>query len=519
MDLQLFLVINVVAVAALIALQAIALRPPGYGGWLAVNLLVVAVAGGALAFGLDAAGFIALAVFLPLVLAPALLSGLAQRRSNMGRYADAARLSRLAAVFHPTRGTRFNAALSAALARSEVTGDVAPLTELMRRSAPDQRATVETLIARSRGRWDEVLAILAHAGEARRDLRSLEVRALGETGRIEEMLRVFEAAKTSLVGHNLVYAELFVLAFTGRRQAVERLLSGQLASLESEVKTYWRAIAAAHEPGAREEGLAALRHLAAASPRPTTRRIAEHHLARSLDSPPAPLSPGGRAIVAAAERHVSEAARITGVRLQHSRATLLLLAINLAAFGGEVAAGGSENMEVLVDFGALWPPLVVEAGEWWRLVAPSFLHYGALHLVANMLMLLVLGRLVEATWGAGPLILAYLVGGVGSTAAVLALMWGGYVDPGILVGASGAIFALFGMIVARAILDWRRWRDVLDRSRLLSLATIMALQFVIDVAVPHISFTAHLAGFGVGLLLGLAIAGRDRPVAADGNAV
>lgn len=513
MDLQLFLAINVIAVAALTAIQSVVMRPPGFTGWLAVNLLVAAVTGGALVLTPEQAGFIGLGMFLPLVLAPAVLSQLAQRRSNMGRYGEAARFARLAALLHPTAGSRFNAALSEALAESEHKDDTTPLIALMRRATPEQRATIETLVARSKGRWDDVLAIVRSNETTRKDLKSLEVRALGEAGRIDEMLAAFASAKASLVGYHLFYAQLFVLAFAGRRAGVEQLLGSQLSSLEQETKVYWRAIAALNSADAREEGVRMLQRLAGSAVRSATRHAASHHLEAAARLPPVVLSAASAPVVAATERQVAQATEVAGVRLHHVPATLILLGVNLFAFAGEVASGGSENLHVLVDIGALWPPLVFEAGQWWRLVTPSFLHFGPIHLIANMLMLLVLGRLVEATLGTRALLLGYLAGGVGSTAAVLALMRGGLIEQGVLVGASGAIFALFGMIVARAVVDWRRWRDELDRRRLVSLATVMALQFVIDVSVPQISMTAHLAGFAIGLLLGSAVAARKPPAA------
>lgn len=517
MDLQLFLAINVIAVAALIAIQSVFMRQPGFVGWLAVNLLVAAVTGGALVVVPEQAGFIGLGLFLPLVVAPAVLSQLAQRRSNMGRYGVAARFARLAALLHPTAGARFNAALSEALAESEQKDDTTPLIALMRRATPEQRATIETLVARSKGRWDDVLAIVRTHESARKDLKSLEVRALGESGRLDEMTAAFSAAKASLVGYHLLYAQLFVLAFAGRRAGVEQLLASQLSSLEEETKAYWRAIAALNSADGRDDGVRMLDRLAASAARSATRHAARHHLDAASRSPPAVMSAAGAAVVAATERQVAQAAEVAGVRLQHVPATMILLGVNLFAFAGEIAAGGSENLHVLVEIGALWPPLLFEAGEWWRLVTPSFLHFGPIHLIANMLMLLVLGRLVEATLGARALLLGYLAGGVGSTATVLALMRAGLIEQGVLVGASGAIFALFGMIVARAVVDWRRWRDELDRRRLVSLATVMALQFVIDVSVPQISMTAHLAGFAIGLVMGYVVAARQpSPAATSG---
>jgi membrane associated rhomboid family serine protease len=72
----------------------------------------------------------------------------------------------------------------------------------------------------------------------------------------------------------------------------------------------------------------------------------------------------------------------------------------------------------------------------------ALLHGGWLHLAINMLMLVFVGSQVERVIGAGGLVFAYLVGALVAAAAQFA------VDPSSavpLVGASGAISALFGL--------------------------------------------------------------------------
>lgn len=509
MDLQLFLALNVIALSALVALQSLISRPPGFAGWLAVNLVVIAIAGAALELAADWAGAISLGAFVPLVLAPAVFSQMAQRRANMSRYGEAALFQRLAAILHPSAGSRFAASLSAALAESEARDDIAPLNDLMHRSRPDQRAMIAGLIARSQGRWADALAIVRASPNAR-ELASIEIRALGETGRAGEMIDVFSRLKASLAGYHLLYAQLFVLAFGGRGAAVDNLLASELRSLDDEAKSYWRAIAALNDPARRDQGRAILGRLAVSATRATTRHAAGHHLAVTSLAPFEPLTPAAVAVVDETERRVAKAARIAATQPWHVPATMLLLAVNLIVFGGEEAAGGSESLETLVEIGALWPPLVLQGGEWWRLATPSFLHFGPIHLIANMLMLVVLGRLVEALMGWRWLLAGYVVGGIGSTGAVLAMMAAGMLPFGVLVGASGSIFALFGMIVAQTIRDWRLSRDILDRRRLVSLGLVMLVQFAIDVSVPQISMSAHMAGIVIGLALG-GIAARQSP--------
>ena len=114
----------------------------------------------------------------------------------------------------------------------------------------------------------------------------------------------------------------------------------------------------------------------------------------------------------------------------------------------------------------------------------------------------IFARIVETTVGPLWLIATFVIGAVASSAAVLAAMTSGLTSEGVLVGASGAIFALVGLETARIVAAWRRTRDELDRRRVVLLVIVMVLQTVIDLSVPEISLTAHLSGFATGLFLG-----------------
>ena len=81
------------------------------------------------------------------------------------------------------------------------------------------------------------------------------------------------------------------------------------------------------------------------------------------------------------------------------RLTLILIAVNVFIFILQSIAGGSTNLEVLIKFGAYSRPLILEHGEYWRILTHIFLHIGLLHLLVNMGVLFVVGMVLEGLYG------------------------------------------------------------------------------------------------------------------------
>jgi hypothetical protein len=116
----------------------------------------------------------------------------------------------------------------------------------------------------------------------------LEIRALGEFGRVEEMAMTYAiaVAESRLASNDLLFCKLYVLAFTGRIDAVQSLLTSQLRSLSSERKAYWTFIACQAAGKHDEEARSRLEAAADTADDETFRRAARRHLG-------APLATGG----------------------------------------------------------------------------------------------------------------------------------------------------------------------------------------------------------------------------------
>lgn len=185
--------------------------------------------------------------------------------------------------------------------------------------------------------------------------------------------------------------------------------------------------------------------------------------------------------------------------------TALLMLACIICFAGQVSQNALDNLDNIVECGALSRP-EVERGEVWRLVSAMFLHGGAEHLFGNLVMLYILGMACEHGFGRPQFIILYVTAGVcGSCCSLLSNQ--------VSVGASGAIFGLAGGII---VFFWRhRHRLHLRDKRIGFVLAIWALyQFSLGWLMPEIDNFAHLGGLVSGALLGLLL----RPALLDGKA-
>lgn len=138
--------------------------------------------------------------------------------------------------------------------------------------------------------------------------------------------------------------------------------------------------------------------------------------------------------------------------------------------------------------------LVPELGmfEPWRIVTAAFVHGGILHFALNMMVLYMVGRALEPALGTARFLILYLLSAIGGSVAVGLLDFGTSV-----VGASGAIFGLFGAYI---LLARRSGADVTG------VIVVVGINLVIGfIPGMGISWQAHVGGLVVGLLVALVL--------------
>jgi len=125
-------------------------------------------------------------------------------------------------------------------------------------------------------------------------------------------------------------------------------------------------------------------------------------------------------------------------------ATSIILDLNLLVFILMIFSGVnfiSPNGRELLEWGAN-RRFETTNGEWWRLLTSMFLHGGIVHLILNITGLVIAAIFVEPLLGRKKYFILYILSGLCGS---LASIW--WYSNTISVGASGAIFGLYGAIL------------------------------------------------------------------------
>src|SRR5262245_21464047 len=179
--------------------------------------------------------------------------------------------------------------------------------------------------------------------------------------------------------------------------------------------------------------------------------------------------------------------------------TVVLIALNVLVFALMVFWGVSAfnpTTDSVLKWGADYGPLTLH-GQWWRMLASTFLHFGLIHLLFNMFVLFNIGLFMESLAGRVGFVVLYLVCGLGGSAA--SLVW----HPSIVsAGASGAIFGLYGALLGFLA----RHRGSIPAESLASLRkgalTFVGYNLLFGLR-PGVDMAAHLGGLATGFVLGL----------------
>lgn len=134
----------------------------------------------------------------------------------------------------------------------------------------------------------------------------------------------------------------------------------------------------------------------------------------------------------------------------------------------------------------------VRHGEVWRLITPIFIHFGVIHLLFNMLMLIDLGSRIESREHPGVFIALFL------TIAILSNLGQYFIGHSTgFGGMSGVVYGFFGYI-------WIRSKSAPFSGYLLDSMTVMMMLvwFFFCFQTAYVANWAHAAGLLVGMAWG-----------------
>ena len=177
--------------------------------------------------------------------------------------------------------------------------------------------------------------------------------------------------------------------------------------------------------------------------------------------------------------------------------TPIIIDINIAVFLFMVFMGKGFlifQADDLLAWGACYAPSVSE-GQWWRLLTAAFLHGSAWHLLVNMACLFYVGIHLEELMRRSQYLSVYLLSALAGSG--ISLLW--HTEPLVAVGASGAIFGLYGTYIA--LLLGRVYPKSHRKSLLKEIVIFIGINLVVGI-LPGIDNAAHIGGLSCGFLLG-----------------
>ncbi|MEL6340830.1 MAG: rhomboid family intramembrane serine protease [Myxococcota bacterium] len=474
-------------------------------GWIVVHSAVLSIlAIGCLSVSVEFGGQLAGAIWAPTVLVPVVLARqipqwLADRRFSRARFA-----AHVIRWMHPADDWQFQVHIVAGLEALD-RGDIEAADGHIHALPPGHAARVSLTAQRFRATGDYVSARDWLERQERSHPKTfntpsviaLDVRVAGELGDFSRLMsRLSHGLKSATTRTERASYALIASAFSGDVDFTHELLLRALPDLPEDAKTFWRATVAQRSGRAAHDELAALEH----SPHPVTkaagRRRREHPLEVASEDETEKLAP-----FLASMRGELENGSLQPPKRSGSVATWALTAVLSAGMLAEIP-GGVEDIENLMELGALVVPYSLFPNEWWRVITAGLLHYGWLHFTLNVVALVYFGRQVERHYSGLWLTAIFSMSSIGAMSLILITSQATPDSPGIVIGASGGVMGVLGAMLASVALTYFYHRPPRLRRRLIMLLTIIALQVVFDAVTPQVSGPVHVYGLVIGTLLG-----------------
>ncbi len=184
-------------------------------------------------------------------------------------------------------------------------------------------------------------------------------------------------------------------------------------------------------------------------------------------------------------------------------ATFYLAIVIMLVFVVNVAVGGGNLFWIFLtgggyvrEWGEASLALIMEQGQWWRLLTCGYLHGGVVHLVGNMAALEIVGTKIERKIGPVRMLVIYNLGTM-----LTAFLWCLIFRNGFIIGASLGIFVLLGMLCVLLFTKGEKQMIALSRYDKGYLVFYVVAGCFLGIG----TIVVHLIGFAIGFFVGLVL--------------
>jgi GlpG protein len=148
--------------------------------------------------------------------------------------------------------------------------------------------------------------------------------------------------------------------------------------------------------------------------------------------------------------------------------------------------------------------ILIDSGQWWRLLGPALIHFSVLHIAFNMLWWWSLGKQIEITFGISSLLMLFVFSAIVSNVAQLLVSGPNF------GGLSGVVYALVGCVWW---LGWLKpsWGLSLPKP-IIGFLLVWLVVGYLDILPVNMANTAHTVGLICGCLFALFLVSRAKSV-------
>jgi GlpG protein len=146
--------------------------------------------------------------------------------------------------------------------------------------------------------------------------------------------------------------------------------------------------------------------------------------------------------------------------------------------------------------------ILVDTGQWWRLLGPALIHFSVLHIAFNLLWWWSLGKQIEITFGLSSLLMLFVFSAVVSNVAQLLVSGANF------GGLSGVVYGLVGCVWW---LGWLKpnWGLSLPKPIVVFLLVWLVVGYL-DILPVHMANTAHTVGLICGCMFAWFLVARAK---------